>query len=511
MSRRLLFVGLLLLPGIVGLKAQDLAATGFFQYKDVPLGTVLSDISRDFHLRFSYSPDVISLNEKINLDLRNSRLDQALAAIYDQTGITYQPIGGNLVLKKDPNWSRPQLISRKTPKAPLETDPLKRNPVTVPSKLSGTELQQFKKNGGGNQNLALPQIKVMPFPQTSEKSSRQLSLVPYVGINAGVDEEVTHNLSVNLLWGMSGSVDGVEVGGFANTVLHNLNGIQIAGFLNSVGGVAEGTQLAGAMNMAMGEAELSQGAGLMNIAAKNFSGSQVAGVGNLINGEADAIQMGGLFNVIGGDAPASFQMSTLFNHQENGRIGYQVAGLFNVADTVEHLQLGMVNFANTIAGASLGLWTFVENGYTPWSVGIDEMRMISLAKKSGNHTLYNHFEIAVSARLHSWSFGYGLGTAPRLSDKWRLHIEAVTNIFHHRSFWRSGLNMRNQVRFNFAKTIKNDFEWYGGFNFNVFLTNQRNEEGQFIYPVTKSPLKTYNNHFTHGSKVWIGLETGVRF
>jgi hypothetical protein len=511
MSRRLIILCLLLLPGIVGLKAQNLAATGFFQYKEVPLGTVLSDISRDFHLRFSYSPDVISLNEKINLNLRNARLEEAMTAIYDQTGITYQPIGGNLVLKKDPNWARPQLISKKTKKSIGPTAIEKREPVSVPSKLSGSELQMFEKKGGGNQNLTLPQIKVLPVSVSPEKSSRQLSLVPYVGINAGVDEEVTHNLSVNVLWGMSGSVDGVEVGGFANTVLHNMNGIQISGFLNSVGGITEGTQLAGAMNMAMGEAEVSQGAGLMNIAAKNLKGSQVAGIGNLINGDAEAIQLGGLFNVIGGDAPKSYQMATIFNHQERGRIGYQVAGLINVADTVEHLQLGMVNFADTIAGASLGLWTFVENGYKPWSVGIDEMRMVSLAKKSGNHNLYNHFEIAISARLHSWSFGYGLGTAPRLSDKWRLHIEAISNVFHHRSFWRSGLNLRNQIRFNFAKTIHKDFEWYGGFNFNVFLTNQRNSEGQFIIPATKSPLKSFSNNATHGSKVWIGLETGVRF
>ncbi|MCB0663165.1 MAG: STN domain-containing protein, partial [Saprospiraceae bacterium] len=79
MSRRLIALCLMLLPGFVGLKAQDLAATGFFQYKEVPLGTVLSDISRDFQLRFSYSPDVVSLNQKISLDLRNASLELAMA------------------------------------------------------------------------------------------------------------------------------------------------------------------------------------------------------------------------------------------------------------------------------------------------------------------------------------------------------------------------------------------------------------------------------------------------
>ncbi|MEZ5059382.1 MAG: STN domain-containing protein [Saprospiraceae bacterium] len=494
-------------------KAQDLAATGFFQYKDVPLGIVLSDIQRDFNLRFSYSPDVISLEEKISLNLRNQSLSEALHEVYLQTGITYQSIGGNLVLKRDPNWSRPRLISTTLKKQDPEPEEIpKRDPITVPPTLNGKTLQPVQDNrGGGDFTWQLPEIEYQPAEIPREKGSNQVSLVPYVGINAAVDEEEIHNLSVNLLWGMSGSVDGVEVGGFANTVLHNLRGIQVAGFMNTVGGITEGTQVAGAMNMTLGDAKVSQAAGLMNIAAKNLTGSQVSAVGNLINGNADAIQMSGLFNVIGGNAPNSVQMAGLFNHAANGKIGYQISPFFNVADTVSNFQMGILNFADTIEGASLGLWTFVKNGYKPWQIAVDEMHMLSLAKKTGNRKLYNHIELAIHTGLKGWSMGYGIGTAPRISDRWKMNIELVTNLYQHRKFWRPGLNVRNQVKVDFSRHVSKSKSWFAGLTLNVYATDQTDSEGTFIFPSIKSPINSSDSNGQIATKVWLGLQAGFRW
>ncbi len=75
-----------------------------------------------------------------------------------------------------------------------------------------------------------------------------LSFVTPVGTN-GMDSWNTINkISVNLIAGCSGGVDGAEFSGFGSLIRTDVKGFQGAGFANAVLGKTEGAQFAGFSN-----------------------------------------------------------------------------------------------------------------------------------------------------------------------------------------------------------------------------------------------------------------------
>jgi len=69
------------------------------RYSLVPLDEVLNDISKTFHIQFSYSPSLIPVKQKITYTAEKVTLEKVLRDIFEQTGIHYTIINGYLVLK----------------------------------------------------------------------------------------------------------------------------------------------------------------------------------------------------------------------------------------------------------------------------------------------------------------------------------------------------------------------------------------------------------------------------
>ncbi|MBT1701995.1 STN and carboxypeptidase regulatory-like domain-containing protein [Chryseosolibacter indicus] len=262
---------------------------------------------------------------------------------------------------------------------------------------------------------------------------------------------------------VGGTVNGVQIAGLFNTNYGFTNAVQIAGLLNvnfnssetiSIGGLinmnkgsSRGFHLGGLGNITVGDHKGPQVAGLYNIATKDSGPFQLAGLFNATAHDHKGSQIGGLFNFTARDLSGSqvaglwnftgrnsrgSQVAGLFNI--NGRTikGSQVSGLFNYGKHVNGSQVGLLNFADSVKGITFGLLSFVSSGYHKLEISADEVFYVNVAFRTGVRKLYNI--ITAGARPNTFSddstlytFGYGIGTAPRLSDKLYLNFDLTAN------------------------------------------------------------------------------------
>src|SRR3989339_239313 len=183
-----------------------------------------------------------------------------------------------------------------------------------------------------------------------EKKTFQVSLLPFVGSNYTLSGTATNNLSLNILAGYSGSVDGIELGGLFNIVKNDVKGLQMAGWGNIVGNNTEGIQMAGYFNLNMGSVTGAQLAGFQNTLRGEMHGIQVSGFNNVTTQHVDGAQITGFVNVALKDVRLA-QVAGFVNY--GGNIGgIQASGFVNVAmGDVEMAQLtGFVNYGKNIGG-----------------------------------------------------------------------------------------------------------------------------------------------------------------
>ena len=154
-------------------------------------------------------------------------------------------------------------------------------------------------------------------------------LVPVVSVGVvppvqiGSEAADVLGLRLGLPYASHNNVEGLDVALLATDTAGDLTGLQAAGFYNGVGHTVRGVQVAGFLNDAKGDVRGIQAAGLANRAGGFVEGLQMAGIANL-----------------GRDMP--------------GLVGAQVAAFYNAANTMDGLQMGLLNYAGNIEGAQIG-------------------------------------------------------------------------------------------------------------------------------------------------------------
>jgi len=98
----------------------------------------------------------------------------------------------------------------------------------------------------------------------------QVTFVHPLGTNGTEAPNVVNNFSLNIFYGVSGGVNGAEVGFLINQDYGDVKGFQFAGLGNSATGWANGLQVAGLYNVVMKEVTGLQVAGITNINRQLF-------------------------------------------------------------------------------------------------------------------------------------------------------------------------------------------------------------------------------------------------
>lgn len=524
------------------------------RYENAPLESVLKKLGSAYGLKFSYVNNLIPLQQKVSIHVKNQALKDVLDALFKNTQVSYQLIGDQIVLKYEPNKASSML------EVPEPTEA---------SRVSRIELEQIR-----NRNLPIPGVRdqsrvlipikeQLPYQPTMRDQRRflwvnqyieklqmlfqslapqntasldslasktfagsdhvspladsilndpywdyaekdwQLTFVTPVGTNGAASLQTVNRLSVNLLAGAAAGLKGTEFGGFVNMETDYVHGAQLAGFANLVQKEVTGVQLAGFANLSGGQTKGVQGAGFANVALRPSQVIQAAGFANVVVGHNLGSQFAGFANVATGDVK-----------------GVQVAGFFNHARRVKGSQIGLINVADSVSGVSIGLLSFVKKGYRRLEVWGSEALYGNVAFKMGTRKFYNILAAGVQpvSGHYRWAVGYGMGTEQPLSHGRVLNLDALSYHVNENEAWTKRLNLLNQVKVTLGVRLSGHVYLFAGPTFNV-LVSQFYDPEKNRYGSELAPWRFYNQTsggLTHGKRptnvqMWVGVNAGLRF
>lgn len=554
MKKLLLFTGLWLAG--VGLNAQAPAVLASYRTVNQSLGEVLKDLEQQFQVRFSYSPDFIPLERKVSVNAeKGAKLETIMDEICQQLPVSYRKVGNQIMLK--PSRKKDQLGQL----SPVEPKVEQQSPIYPADAAERERLSQRMQpirspeskviNGPGGDTYKVINIDLYHFPPppavTTEEEEvfrgdrrlAQVSILPYVGTNLDRSDEITNNVSLNVLWGTNGGVDGLEVGGLYNEVINDVEGVQVAGLGSRVGGDVIGTQVGGIFNLSKGKVQGVQAAGLFNIAGETQA-VQAAGLFNISHGDAAGIQASGLFNISQGKAEG-LQVASLFN-QSNGFTrsqvsclfnkagdveGGQVSALFNKAKRVDGFQVALVNVADTVNGVPVGLLNIVRNGYNRFELSSNDALFANAALKLGAYSFYNIFKagmrwdmmeqpagIGIGEELaYTWGLGYGIGTTRRLGPNLMINAEATCMHINEMESWTKEVNLLNQLSLTLGYNgTDRRTSFFAGPIAHLMVSRVADPETGELGSRVIDPSYTLaeggkNTHL----RFWVGVQGGIRF
>ncbi|GAB5538274.1 MAG: hypothetical protein Salg2KO_03770 [Salibacteraceae bacterium] len=389
----------------------------------------------------------------------------------------------------------------------------------------------------------------------------QITFVPPMSTNGFMASKTTHTVSLNIVAGYNGGVNGIEAAGFANVLVNDMKGTQAAGFANVVRGNMKGAQAAGFSNYVHGSSEgimlagftnhsnhgaravqaagfsnqalgsvkgsqlagfanmckdsLSglQASGFANYAGSHTSGGQAAGFANVAKGDLQGVQAAGFANTAVGEVDGA-QIAGFANAAFNVN-GGQASGFLNMADTVRGVQISFINVADTFAkGAPIGFLSYVHKGYRNYSIGVNELGWVEGQFRTGVSRLHNVFAASLNPipSMSSWAYGVGLGS--KIIDQSKSDVVLDLMAFHvnERELYTNSFNMlyRLSARYEYHPKAER-FAFWASPSLNV----QQSSYDRFDGSNFKSKLAPYTIFDDKGtylrSKFWVGLQAGVSF
>ena len=358
----------------------------------------------------------------------------------------------------------------------------------------------------------------------------QISLVPFVGTNGPLSGNVINDYSFNVFAGYSMGTHQIEVGGLFNIDRGDVRWLQIAGIGNLVGGNVYGIQASGYFNVNGGTTTAIQATSFGNVNFKDFTGIQasgfanvnlqsvhgvsVAGFANITKSYSKGVQVAGVAN-IQGDNYSGSQFAGLTNIATRRIDGSQVAAFFNYGKKVRGTQIGVFNYADSLGGVPIGVLSIVKHGYHKIEVSGDEVFYTNVAFRTGVQQFYNFLLAGMQPKPYDkantvWTFGYGLGTAPRLAKWLDLNIDLSSQQVNKGGFTKE-LSVLNKIYVGLDFHIVKKLSIYTGVTLNGYLTKATFTD----YPVLFTdyqPHIFYDHTFNNNTnmKLWVGGKLGIR-
>ena len=492
---------------LVSAQTIDFAASVSFAYDGQDLETVLDDLSEDYGVKFSYSRQLIPLEMEVYVTVTDLSFSEALDELFDGTAIIYGFIGNQLVLSIDPQL-RDQLqpqdmeILQDEPIASVE-------PVFIPreryninpldDEYAGFEPGEpdVDPNVFSREYIRYESDRLMRDAERANNGFRaQVTFVPPLQAISSPYSIAPVNLSLNVLVGVNDNIEGFELGGVANATRGDVTGFQIAGVANVAKQSLFGAQMAG----------------VTNVSRMYSNGAQMAGVVNVAPRGGDLVQVSGVANVAGGHVLT--QVAGAYNNARNVE-GVQISGFLNVAKRAS-AQIGLINVADS-SDFSLGLLSFVKNGYNSIELGAEDVLHANLNVRLGSHGFYNILHVSSMYDASSWGLGYGIGTAVRTGNKGHfVSFELLSRHVNEDESWTNDLNLLNQFNIFWDLHFGRHFSLSFGPTFNVMVSKLYDEDtqtygSQLPHYTMFDETWQYNNNRPVNIKGWLGFHLGARY
>ena len=359
----------------------------------------------------------------------------------------------------------------------------------------------------------------------------QISFLPFLGSNGALSGNMVNDYSINMLAGYSRGTRQIELGFFVNIDREDVSYLQIAGFGNLVGRNVYGVQASGFANVNGGETKAVQLTGFANVNFESFRGVQLAGFSNTNLSSADGVSVAGFSNLARGDSRGvqiagggnlhfgdftGSQFAGLTNISTHHISGSQISGLFNYGQRVRGTQIGVFNFADSLGGMPIGVVSYVRSGYHKLEVSADEVFYTNIAFRTGVRSFYNIVLAGfkpekVTNGANVWTFGYGLGTAARLSRWLQLNVDLTVQHINKGSFTHE-LSLLNKLHVGVDFQLTKKFSAYTGVTLNGYLTSTSYTDYPTLF-TDFSPSVFTDHTYNNGTnlKMWLGAQVGVRF
>jgi len=340
----------------------------------------------------------------------------------------------------------------------------------------------------------------------------QFTFVSPIGTNGLECYKVTNKVSLNLLAGVSGGVNGFEAGTIANVVLKDVKGVQFAGFANVVLGDVHGAQFSSYFNYTGKNLSGASLAGLGNVNMGELHGTQIAYFFNFNRKGGSGLQLAGHSNMTLGNFKGA-QIATAANIAIGNVEGAQISVGVNIAKKVKGIQLGLINIADTVDGASIGFINVIRKGKHQLEFSGDELFYTNVSYRMGTSSFYNVFSTGYQpgSKNNLWHFGYGAGTSFKIKNKLSGDASATA---HHVS--ANGFTFETSellrfyigVEYKIAKKISVAAGPTYNFYFSDALLSKFNSNQGDITPYHNFNSTTSNDFNVKG---WIGGRIAIRF
>lgn len=337
----------------------------------------------------------------------------------------------------------------------------------------------------------------------------QISFLPFIGSNHKLSGSVVNKVSVNILGGYSKGITKFEVGGLFNLNRNHVKGLQIAGLTNLVGGNTEGIQLAGIFNGTYNNFKGVDIAGISNCIGDTANGVFISGIANVLHKSEKSTELAGLVNV-SQHVNESMQVAGIVNYAAHGKVTLQLSTLYNRAHINNGLQIGVVNYADSASGISIGFLSIVKKGLHQLEVASDEVMYANLSFRTGTYKFFNVVNLGCAPgyfKEMKWSLGYGVGTSFKVSEKLKSDITLTHNHINKGKFL-TGIIDLYKLYWGIETKIYRKINLCLGPTFNLYAADTTIPDYESIPPYSLFKQTADDNILLTG---WIGAKIGFRF
>jgi hypothetical protein len=500
-----------------------------------PMSKAFASITQQTGIRFSYNSQLIDVNKKISVDVKNQPLYKVLPLILP-TAVHYKQVGKHIILsisepekKTVPNSIYPEnnadtfFIQKKyLPSSGITIDSCHRsitqinNTDEMNKKLALLALSASIAGGQmtaqTGQTQKKEESKKVVETVIKEKRASQVTFVFPLGTDGSNSPNNEYITSFNIIGGITGKVTGFELASIFNINKYSSEGIQLAGVMNHTGTPgndepSRNIQIAGISNYTQNGTSTQIG-GVMNIT--DNAPAQIGGVFNI--SKNSNVQIGGVFNI---SPKSNVQIAGVFNKTDTASI--QISNTINIANSSScqlstvnitqkgGFQLGIVNVRDTADGVSLGVINIVKKGgLMEGEISGSEIIHAAASFRSGTQKLYSILSVGYNFSDEFFVTGFGLGTEITLKNKWRLNIEGIHYNLHDKNFKQENYGGLSQIRPTVNYKFAEHFKVYAGPTLNLSVINK-----DFEFTAPYSIWNTTSGDMKLDS--WVGFTAGVRF
>lgn len=278
----------------------------------------------------------------------------------------------------------------------------------------------------------------------------------------GTDAISTSNkFSLNVLYGVNGGLNGLEIGGLLNYNHGEVNGVQLAGVANVNKEYTNGLMWASCFNLTLDDARGVQLADL-NMATGDFTGVQ--------------------------------------------------AGVFNYARRLKGVQLGLINIVGEDNGAlPIGLINVVRGGYYELEFVAGEVLYTNVNYKMGVEHFYTIFKLG-SSRYQGdpvYSFGLGFGTMLTLAEKHKISMDLSANHIVFNEEWNSDDNFLSKLDITYRYSLGDHVSLLAGPSFNWY-TSENGMDDSYVSLNIPSHAHTFSCE-NNQNWMWLGFNAGLSY